>query len=859
MALSTGSRLGPYEILAPLGAGGMGEVYRARDTKLDREVAIKVLPPATASDPAALARFEREAKAVAALSHPNILAIHDFGSSNGVTYAVTELLHGETLRQRLDHGPLPQRRAAEIAREIALGLAAAHEKGIVHRDLKPENLFLTRDGRVKILDFGLARQVSDSRPGVDNTLTDPSQSGVAVGTAGYMSPEQVRGGKADHRSDIFSFGAVLYEMLSGKRAFRGETSVDTMSAILTKDPPLLSESSRQISPSLERIVTHCLEKQPSDRFQSTRDLAFDLGSLSATSASGAAPAMTDKSPWRRRAALAAAAIIIAAIGAWAGDRHGSGERTTASPMFRRLTFRRGNLLSARFAPDGKTVVYAAAWEGKPAELFSVRTDSLESRPLGIERADILSISARAELAILFKKARLFNAGEVGTLARIPFGGGAARELLENVFDASWAPNGEDLAVLREVENGLVRLEFPIGHKLYDALRLRGPLAVSPDGNLVAFAERVESGGTRTTLCVIDRSGKKQSVLRLARHPSGLAWSSDSRTVFFVGGAARESQALRAVDLAGRERVVLPAIGAGLFLHDVSHDGRFLLERSTRRMGLACRPSGEAQERELAWLDGSDIRGLSSDGWTMLFREGGDGGAGSDGGAHMRRCDGSPAIRLGDGEPDDLSPDGKFVLAHAGSPPGLVLLPTGSGLPRMVQIPGSEPGGARFRSDGREIAVWQEDEGGEFMAFVGLDGGQTRKARVPDIADNGSALSPNGSEVAYVRSDGKIVVSTASAGAPRELPGPPLNDSEGLKKWSGDGRFLYIFWIKGMPAKILRREIATGTTVPWLELQPGDPTGVTGIRNIQITPDGRSYAYSYMRTESCDLFVAEGLK
>ena len=223
MPLAAGSRLGSYEILAPLGAGGMGEVYRARDPKLAREVAIKVLSPATANDPAALARFEREAKAIAALSHPNILAIHDFGSSEGVVYAVTELLHGETLRQRLDRGALGQRRAVEIAREIAVGLAAAHERGVVHRDLKPDNLFLSRDGQVKILDFGLARHVSKAG-GEDTTLTDPGGSGVVFGTAGYMSPEQVRASPADERSDIFAFGSVLYEMLSGKKAFRGQTA-----------------------------------------------------------------------------------------------------------------------------------------------------------------------------------------------------------------------------------------------------------------------------------------------------------------------------------------------------------------------------------------------------------------------------------------------------------------------------------------------------------------------------------------------------------------------------------------------------------------------------------------------------------
>ncbi|MGH9391745.1 MAG: serine/threonine-protein kinase, partial [Vicinamibacteria bacterium] len=278
-ALASGRRLGPYEILSPLGTGGMGEVYRARDTKLKREVAIKVLPESLAKDPEALARFEREAQAVAALSHPNILAIHDFGKHGGVTYAVTELLEGQTLRGKLDAAPIPRRQAVDYALQIARGLSAAHEKGVVHRDLKPENLFVTKDGLLKILDFGLAKRIETaaaeegtSRPAVSQH-TEP---GTVMGTVGYMSPEQVRGLPVDHRSDIFSFGAILYEMLSGERAFKRDTAADTMSAILREEPAELSESGRTIPPALDHIVRHCLEKDRDDRFQSAKDIASEL-------------------------------------------------------------------------------------------------------------------------------------------------------------------------------------------------------------------------------------------------------------------------------------------------------------------------------------------------------------------------------------------------------------------------------------------------------------------------------------------------------------------------------------------------------------------------------------------------------
>ncbi|HEV8610295.1 MAG TPA: serine/threonine-protein kinase, partial [Thermoanaerobaculia bacterium] len=280
MTLTSGSRLGPYEIVSALGAGGMGEVYRAKDPRLGREVAIKVLPASFSKDPDRLRRFEHEARAAGVLNHPNITAVYDIGSHDGAPYVVTELLEGETLRSRLAAGALSARKALDYAIQIARGLAAAHEKGIVHRDLKPENLFVTKDGRVKILDFGLAK-LKQPEPGTEKetelpTGTMGTEPGVVLGTMGYMSPEQVRGQPADRRSDLFSFGAILYEMLSGQRAFRGDTAADTITAILTKEPPDLSQTNREIHPGLDRILRHCLEKNPEERFESARDLAFDL-------------------------------------------------------------------------------------------------------------------------------------------------------------------------------------------------------------------------------------------------------------------------------------------------------------------------------------------------------------------------------------------------------------------------------------------------------------------------------------------------------------------------------------------------------------------------------------------------------
>src|SRR5271166_668378 len=299
MTLPPGTKLDSYEVLGLLGAGGMGEVYRARDSALRREVAIKVLPSFVSRDPDRLRRFEQEAQAAAALSHPNILAVHRFGVSEGVPYLVSELLEGSTLRQVLQRGPLPVRKTIDYAVQIAHGLAAAHEQGIVHRDLKPENLFVTKDGRIKILDFGLAKlmQAQPDPDGNAPTMTRGTDPGMVVGTAGYMSPEQVRGKAVDHRTDIFAFGAILYEMLTGKRAFQRSTSAETMTAILNDEPPAISQLVQSIPPGLQRVVHRCLEKNPEQRFHSASDLAFALEALSE---SGSSPTAGNRDQGQRR-------------------------------------------------------------------------------------------------------------------------------------------------------------------------------------------------------------------------------------------------------------------------------------------------------------------------------------------------------------------------------------------------------------------------------------------------------------------------------------------------------------------------------------------------------------------------------
>ncbi len=856
MALSAGTRLGPYEILSPLGAGGMGEVYRAKDPRLGREVAIKVLPASFSQDADRLRRFEQEARAAGILNHPNITAVYDIGQHDGAPYVVQELLEGETLRSALAGGKLSPRKAIDTALQIAHGLAAAHEKGIIHRDLKPENLFVTKDGRVKILDFGLAKLTHQEEGGQATNLPTASagtEPGVVMGTLGYMSPEQVKGKSADARSDIFSFGAILYEMLSGQRAFHGDSAAETMAAILREEPPDLSVTNQSISPGVERIVRHSIEKNPEQRFHSAHDLAFALEALS--SASGRNSAIPGKALPRahlRRLTVAAAVVAALAIGVFAGART-AGPRKGDAAIFHRLTFRHGNVLSARFAPDGQTVVYGAAWEGRPAEIFSVRTDSTESRPQGVSRADVLSVSSKGELALLLKKGSYLTPFGTGTLARMPLGGSAPREVLEDVLFADWAPNGEDMAVVRLTSEGKNRLEYPIGHVLEESFFL-GKIRVSPSGDLVAYTEW--GADNRAAIGVIDRKGAKRTLTKGWGYLWRPEWSRATGEIFFVAGKTTADAALRAVSLSGRERVLLSTVGGSLILHDVAADGRLLLERGTSRGGVSCLAPGENRERELGWLDGSRLRDLSEDGRTILFAETGEGG-GARGGVFLRRTDGSPAVRLGDGEPQALSPDGKWALSLTPtSPPELELLPTGPGSPKKVPVEGIKPFAAFFLPDGR-IIVAHSAPG---VSVVGSEGGRPTNILIPGhSATGGLAFSPDSRLLAYATKERQVTIVPIAGGPPRAVPGAILEPSERLFQWSADGHYLFTVNSDDIPARIWRLDIETGKKTLWKEVQPADASGLISLSSFALTRDGRSYAYSYSRVDSSDLYVVEGLK
>jgi hypothetical protein len=857
MSLTPGSRLGAYEIIGTLGAGGMGEVYRARDAKLNRDVAIKVLPEGLARDPAALSRFEREAQAVAALSHPNILAIYDFGSAQGVTYAVTELLEGDTLRARLADGALTTRKAIDFGVHIVRGIAAAHERGIIHRDLKPENIFITKDSVVKILDFGLAKAAQAPTAPAETQLAADTTPGTVLGTVGYMSPEQVRGLAVDHRTDIFSFGAILYEMLTGRRAFRGDSHVETMNAILKEDPPEFAEINPTLPSSLDRIVRRCLEKSPADRFHSAHDLAIALEAMSGASshsaASIAAVAAPRRLPWPL---LTAAALVVVAVAAFFAGRSTSTAPAASAPEFQRLTYRRGPVFSARLAPDGSTIVFSAAWDGNPIQLFSTRAESPESLLLPYPDADVVAISSKGELAIVSNRQTLRGYARPGTLARAPISSGASRDVLENVQDADWLPDASNLVVSHLV-NGRYRLEFPIGTVVYETGGWISHPRVSPDGRCVAFLDHPIFGDDRGSAAVVDTAGVKKTLSQEYESAQGLAWSPSGQEVWFTGAIRGSARSLQAATLDGRVRTVL-RVPASLLLGDVGADGSVLLAHDSGRRGIVGLAPGETKERDLSWLDWSQPLALSADGKTLLISEQGDGG-GPGYSVYLRKTDGSAAMRLGSGDAQALSPDGKWVIAQRlnPAPAQLMLMPTGAGEARALTNDDITHLGAAFTPDGKQFIFSGFQPNKRPRTFIqSLSGGEPKPVTPEGVA--GLLISPDGTKIAARDVDGQRKFFPIDGGAPEPVRG--LDPADGVIRFTADGRGFFVRrLIADGVIQVSRVDPATGARTPVRQIAPlRESVGMGGIGQLLMTPDASAYVYGYGVTLS-DLYLVKGLK
>jgi serine/threonine protein kinase len=851
------TRLGRFEIRSLIGEGGMGQVYRATDSALGRDVAIKVLPRDLANAPDRLARFELEARAAGALNHPNILAIYDVGTYDGAPYVVSELLEGDTLAQRLERGALTSQKTVDYACQIARGLAAAHAKGIIHRDLKPQNLFITRDGHVKILDFGLAKLTSSQSEAMAESETAThavhnTMPGVVIGTAGYMSPEQVRGEPADHRADIFSFGAVFYEMLTGTRAFHGASLFETMSAILTKEPPPLSEANRSLTPVFERIVQHCLEKRADDRFQSARDLLFDLEALDTFSGSTANRVAPKTSVGRRlRAAMMIAVVAAIAAATFAIGRFSIHQ---SSPSYTQLTFRRGTIWSARFSEDGGTLVYSAAWNGGASDLFMARPDSQESRPLGLQNADVLSVSNSGEMAILVKRHSLgAQFTQRGMLARMPLAGGSPREVLEDVQAADWSPDGRDLAIVRYVA-GRNRLEFPIGKTLYETSGWISHPRVSPSGDAIAFLDHQVQWDNRGWVAMVDLAGRKTTLSGEWSGEEGLVWSPSGDEIWFTAARGGEPFSLHAVTRGGRERVISRS-PTDLMIHDISRNGDALLTVAQFSSDIIALAPGDTRERNLSWLDNVRVRDMSADGSSFVFSHFGA-GSGPNYTVYMRDTSGAPPVRLGEGAAWALSPDRKWVLAILSTPPEMVLLPTGAGEVRHLPRNGIEVYGigASWHPDGKQVLFNGRQRGRAMRTYAqAVDGGAQRP--ITPEGSTGTVISPDGARIVTTDAKGRRLIYPLDGSEPREIPG--LEGNLEVVRWAADGRSLYVASQQELPVRIYRLELATGRRELVKELQPTDPAGVVGSIPVLLSDDARSYIYGLTRTLT-SLFVVKGL-
>jgi Tol biopolymer transport system component len=865
MTLTPGTRFGAYEIVAPLGAGGMGEVYRARDTRLGREVALKFLPPGFASDPERHARFEREAKLLASLNHPHIATLYGLEQLDGQHALAMELVEGEGLDERITRGAIPIEEAVPIALQVAEALEAAHEKGIVHRDLKPANVKVRPDGTVKVLDFGLAKaweeRAASGDPALSPTITsDQTHAGVVLGTAAYMSPEQARGKPVDKRADIWAFGVVLYEMLVGRRLFGGDTTTETLSEVL-KSGIDLSPLPADTPTAVRRLVHRCLDRDPKNRLRDIGEARIALAQAhnGVVEPAAGAVATARKAPRWRTAVLAALVLAVAAGAYLAGTRWHGG--ASVQRRFVPLTFQPQAIFNARFSPDGESIVFSAALSGNATEIFSERKDYPEPRPLGIPDSHLLAVSSRGELAILTHARYLgFHRLFIGTLSRVPLGGGAPRELLDGVREADWSPDGSDLAIVHR-SGGRDRLEFPAGRVLADTAGYFSDLRFCPDGKTIAYFEHPTLWDDRGIVAAVEvKSGKVQTLSSFNfQGMEGLAWSPDGRRILFSAATDTSNLNVFATTLAGGERLLYSSPGDATVV-DIDRTGRWLLTRDESRLLLRVHEPGASSERDFQWHDYTELSDATADGKLALLTD--YSASGIDYACGMRRTDGSPVVPLGPGWGAKISPDGRWAAAIIPSTPNqLVLYPTGPGQPRNLERGEIETyQNAEWFPDGQRLLVAGNPHAGPTRCYVQDAGGGSPRPVTPENTSVGylsHALSQDGKRLLVASGASQYFVYQLDGGPPREVTAA-IRPEDIVIRWNADGSGVLVHSEGSVPNRVENVNLTTGARSFMWQIAPPDLTGVLAVPRVMPPMSaGGFYGYSFRVVRSA-LFLAEEL-
>jgi eukaryotic-like serine/threonine-protein kinase len=860
--LAPGIKLGRYEILSVLGAGGMAEVYQARDGQLGRNVAIKVVNESLAGSPELLRRFEQEARIAGSLNHPHIVAVYDFGTHEGAPYVVTELLEGESLRRRLDRGRIPVATALDWGAQLAQGLAAAHRRGVVHRDVKPDNIFVGPGGQVKLLDFGIAKLLEDARAGPHGLLEptvapkgDATRTGSVIGTPGYMSPEQVRGEPLDARSDIFSLGAVLHEMLSGQRAFPGAGVVESGYAILNADPPSLPAS---VPPAVGQVVQRCLEKDPERRFQTAADLGFALEVVRNPTAS-AAPVPRRGSRRALLGAVMAGVALALAVAAWLRSRPGA--PVASGPALEQLTYRLGAVRAARFASDGR-VIFSASFDGKGEEVFSKPSGTMDPQSLGLTDARLMAVSPTGVLALLLEPRFTRAFAMRGTLARMETAGGTPRELVENAEFADWGPSGE-MAVVRTV-GAASTLESPVGKVLFQTNGWISNPRFSPKGDRIAFLHHPIFYDDMGEPRVVDLHGQGKALGQAWPRVLGLAWTPDGSEVLFTAGRVQRNEVV-AVNEAGASRT-LYASPADLRLEDVAPDGTVLVTEQLERSELGVSVDGQPQQSTRTWGNWTTfVASVGNDG-SMVFSESVP--LPPDTGARpvqpvwtLFLHPGKPAAQvLGRGSALDLSPDGRWALILSVDRRGLSALPTGPGQDRPIDIQDLEVAAARWLKDGKRFVVSaRKPADADYHLFANPEGSTAfiRVSDVPVTARRIFHLSPDNRWIATLDKDDHLLLLSTRDGAAVRLPeaGPDAIP----RGWSSDG---HLWASRGgdrtpVAARLRKLDIEHRRVLEERTVSPAEASGAIYLRDIAISPDGHTVAYVYGRNVGY-LYLLHGL-